>query len=162
MREKQHETIYIPGIGGKPIVLKKWKGFAVTAVAWNPTATDAGTTKDIVVGTDQGVIYEAEIVKHDKYIKPLFRLEIPKPEPISSIHMVPMPKLRDRDGHQQWFFIVATARHCFQIIGPSDPASEPVFQPVFARKNANRRYFQVVQHRSHMSPDCGRHCDADS
>ena len=141
-REKQHETLYLSSTATRPTMLKKWKGFNVTSVGWNPTVSDPVSTREIVVGTDQSVIYEAEIAKTDKYFKPLFRLEIPKPEPVGTVRIEQLPR-PDREGRTQWFFLVATAHHCFHFIGSPDPADLPIFQPVFARTNPNRRYFKV-------------------
>ena len=35
-RDRTHETLYLAGEAVKPAALKKWRGVAVTAVAWNP------------------------------------------------------------------------------------------------------------------------------
>ncbi len=79
VREKQHETIYIPLSGGafKPIPLKKLRGFALTAVAWNPDvkADDGGSTREILLGTSQSQVLETEIDRGDKYVKQVFKVD---------------------------------------------------------------------------------------
>ncbi|KAJ8421096.1 hypothetical protein Cgig2_013648 [Carnegiea gigantea] len=71
------ETFYIHGKWNKPRVLSRLKGLVVNAVAWNRQQITEASTKEIILGTDNGQLYEMEVDekdKREKYIKLLFEL----------------------------------------------------------------------------------------
>ncbi|KAK9671984.1 hypothetical protein RND81_12G067600 [Saponaria officinalis] len=78
------ETFYIHAKWNKPRVLSKLKGLIVNAVAWNRQQITEGrtSTKEIVLGTDNGQLHEMAVDekdKREKYIKLLFELkELPE------------------------------------------------------------------------------------
>ncbi|OWM78615.1 hypothetical protein CDL15_Pgr002786 [Punica granatum] len=76
------ETYYIHAKWSKPRVLSKLKGLVVNAVAWNRQQITEVSTKEVILGTDNGQLYEMAVDekdKREKYIKFLFELtELPE------------------------------------------------------------------------------------
>lgn len=76
------ETFYTHAKWSKPRVLSKLKGLTVNAVAWNRQQITEASTKEIILGTDNGQLHEMAVDekdKREKYIKFLFELtELPE------------------------------------------------------------------------------------
>ncbi|KAL8160474.1 hypothetical protein V2J09_002011 [Rumex salicifolius] len=76
------ETYYIHAKWNKPRVLSKLKGLVVNAVAWNRQQITEASTKEIIIGTENGQLHEMAVDekdKREKYIKFLFELtELPE------------------------------------------------------------------------------------
>ncbi|KAK6918988.1 Pep3/Vps18/deep orange [Dillenia turbinata] len=76
------ETYYIHAKWNKPRALSKLKGLVVNAVAWNRQQITEASTREIVLGTDNGQLHEIAVDEKDKkekYIKFLFELtELPE------------------------------------------------------------------------------------
>lgn len=76
------ETFYTHGKWAKPRILTRLKGLAVNAVAWNRQQITEASTREVILGTENGQIYELavdEVDKKEKYVKLLFELtELPE------------------------------------------------------------------------------------
>ncbi|KDP24193.1 hypothetical protein JCGZ_25850 [Jatropha curcas] len=76
------ETYYTHAKWNKPRVLTKLKGLVVNAVAWNRQQITEASTKEVILGTDNGQLHEIAVDekdKREKYIKFLFQLtELPE------------------------------------------------------------------------------------
>ncbi|XP_048493409.1 vacuolar sorting protein 18 isoform X3 [Beta vulgaris subsp. vulgaris] len=76
------DTFYIHAKWSKPRVLSKLKGLVVNAVAWNRQHIAEASTKEIIIGTDNGQLHEMAVDekdKREKYIKLLYELtELPE------------------------------------------------------------------------------------
>ncbi|XP_028755584.1 vacuolar sorting protein 18 [Neltuma alba] len=76
------ETFYTHAKWTKPRVLSKLKGLLVNAVAWNKQQITEVSTKEFIIGTDNGQLHELAVDEKDKkekYIKFLFELtELPE------------------------------------------------------------------------------------
>ncbi|KAI4322619.1 hypothetical protein L6164_022296 [Bauhinia variegata] len=76
------ETFYTHAKWTKPRVLSKLKGLVVNAVAWNRQQITEVSTKEVILGTDNGQLHEISVDEKDKkekYIKSLFELrELPE------------------------------------------------------------------------------------
>ncbi|EYU22146.1 hypothetical protein ABFS82_09G018000 [Erythranthe guttata] len=76
------DTFYTHAKWAKPRILAKLKGLIVNSVAWNKQQITEASTKEIIVGTDNGQLHEVfvdEKDKKEKYIKFLFELsELPE------------------------------------------------------------------------------------
>ncbi|KAJ6693353.1 hypothetical protein OIU85_004151 [Salix viminalis] len=76
------ETFYMHAKWSKPRVLGRLKGLIVNAVAWNRQLITEASTKEVVIGTDNGQLFEMAVDekdKREKYIKFLFELkELPE------------------------------------------------------------------------------------
>ncbi|XP_075671821.1 vacuolar sorting protein 18 [Castanea sativa] len=72
------DTFYTHAKWIKPRVLTKLKGLVVNAVAWNRQLITEASTKEVILGTDNGQLHEIAVDekdKREKYIKFLFQLE---------------------------------------------------------------------------------------
>jgi hypothetical protein len=70
-KEKVYETFYVPPGASKPTVLKKWKGYRITSIGWNPEGKrDFRGTLEILVGTQGGAIFESNIDKDSLCVTP--------------------------------------------------------------------------------------------
>ncbi|XP_019437036.1 PREDICTED: vacuolar protein sorting-associated protein 18 homolog [Lupinus angustifolius] len=76
------ETFYTHAKWTKPRVLSRLKGLVVNAVAWNRQQITEVSTKEVMIGTENGQLYELAVDEKDKkekYIKFLFELaELPE------------------------------------------------------------------------------------
>ncbi|KAE8662302.1 Detected protein of confused Function [Hibiscus syriacus] len=76
------DTFYTHAKWTKPRVLSRLKGLVVNAVAWNRQQITEASTKEVILGTENGQLYEIAVdekEKKEKYIKPLFELaELPE------------------------------------------------------------------------------------
>ncbi|KAF3631695.1 putative LOB domain-containing protein 11-like [Capsicum annuum] len=76
------DTYYTHAKWTKPRILGKLKGLVVNAVAWNRQHIIEASTREIILGTDNGQLYEMAVDvkdKMEKYIKLLFELkELPE------------------------------------------------------------------------------------
>ncbi|WCJ30622.1 Vacuolar sorting protein 18 [Euphorbia peplus] len=76
------ETYYTHAKWNKPRVLTKLKGLVVNCVAWNRQLITEASTKEVILGTDNGQLHEIAVDEKDKkekYIKLLYELaEIPE------------------------------------------------------------------------------------
>lgn len=76
------ETFYTHAKWTKPRVLSKLKGLVVNAVAWNRQQITEVSTKEVILGTENGQLHELAVDEKDKkekYIKFLFELaELPE------------------------------------------------------------------------------------
>ncbi|PKU85899.1 vacuolar sorting protein 18 isoform X1 [Dendrobium catenatum] len=76
------ETYYTHAKWARPRVLSRLKGLVVNAVAWNRQQITESSTREVILGTENGQMYEMsvdEVDKKEKYIKFLFELtELPE------------------------------------------------------------------------------------
>ncbi|KAL5973000.1 Vacuolar protein sorting-associated protein 18 like protein [Asimina triloba] len=76
------ETFYAHAKWVKPRVLSRLKGLIVNAVAWNRQQITEASTREVILGTENGQLYEMvvdEKDKKEKYLKLLFELmELPE------------------------------------------------------------------------------------
>uniref|UniRef100_A0A2P2LBE8 Vacuolar membrane protein pep3 n=1 Tax=Rhizophora mucronata TaxID=61149 RepID=A0A2P2LBE8_RHIMU len=76
------ETYYVHAKWNKPRALGKLRGLVVNAVAWNRQQITEASTKEVILGTDNGQLHEIAVDekdKREKYIKFLYELrELPE------------------------------------------------------------------------------------
>ncbi|XP_030459508.1 vacuolar sorting protein 18 isoform X1 [Syzygium oleosum] len=76
------DTFYVHAKWSKPRILSKLKGLVVNAVAWNRQQITEASTKEVILGMDNGQLHEIAVDekdKREKYIKSLFELsELPE------------------------------------------------------------------------------------
>ncbi|CAH9073769.1 unnamed protein product [Cuscuta epithymum] len=76
------DTYYMHAKWAKPRIFSKLKGSLVNAVAWNRQQITEASTKEVIIGTDSGQLYEVYVDakdKMEKHIKLLFDLkELPE------------------------------------------------------------------------------------
>ena len=141
-RDKQYETLYIAGGTVKPVMLKRFKGYAITAVAWSPDSRRQDrSTREILLGTSNGLVFEAEIDKDAKYFKQVHRVESnsDRQEAVLGLRVDRIKSLKADDN--KCFIMVTTPRQSFQFMGAVDPEL-PIFQTILGN-NQNRRYLEL-------------------
>lgn len=76
------DTFYMHAKWSKPRVLTRLKGLVVNTVAWNRQHITEASTKEVILGTDNGQLFELAVdekEKKEKYVKFLFELsELPE------------------------------------------------------------------------------------
>ncbi|GMN61189.1 hypothetical protein TIFTF001_030269 [Ficus carica] len=76
------DTFYTHAKWNKPRLLTRLRGLYVNAVAWNRQQITEASTKEVILGTDNGQLYEMAVDekdKREKYVKLLFELaELPE------------------------------------------------------------------------------------
>ncbi|KAF6163322.1 hypothetical protein GIB67_025186 [Kingdonia uniflora] len=76
------ETYYTHAKWSKPRILSRLKGLVVNDVAWNKQLITEASTREVILGTDNGQLFEISVDEKDKkekYIKFLFELaELPE------------------------------------------------------------------------------------
>ncbi|CAI9105315.1 OLC1v1004212C1 [Oldenlandia corymbosa var. corymbosa] len=76
------DTFYVHAKWTKPRLLSRFKGVVVTAVAWNRQLISEASTREVILGTESGQLYEIAVDeknKKEKYSKFLFELkELPE------------------------------------------------------------------------------------
>ncbi|GJN12308.1 hypothetical protein PR202_ga30576 [Eleusine coracana subsp. coracana] len=83
------ETYYHHARWPRPKLLPRLRGLLVNAVAWNRQSITEASTKEVILGTETGQIFEMavdEADKREKYVKPLFELTEQK-EGIKALQM---------------------------------------------------------------------------
>lgn len=83
------DTFYTHAKWTKPRLLTKLKGLVVNAVAWNRQQITEASTKEVILGTDNGQLHEMAVDEKDKkekYVKFLFEL-LELPEAFMSLQM---------------------------------------------------------------------------
>ncbi|KAL3688498.1 hypothetical protein R1sor_014807 [Riccia sorocarpa] len=83
------ENYYLHAKWKKPRALAKLKGLVVSAVAWNRQLINDASTRDIVLGTTTGQLFEMSVEEKDKkekYVNKLFELS-EMPEPFVGVQM---------------------------------------------------------------------------
>ncbi|KAL6975784.1 Vacuolar protein sorting-associated protein 18 like protein [Sarracenia purpurea var. burkii] len=83
------DTFYTHAKWTKPRVLSKLKGLVVNAVAWNRQQITEASTREVILGTDNGQLHEIAVDEKDKkekYINLLFELK-ELPEAFMSLQM---------------------------------------------------------------------------
>ncbi|GJN39532.1 hypothetical protein PR202_gb28657 [Eleusine coracana subsp. coracana] len=82
------ETYYHHARWPRPKLLPRLRGLLVNAVAWNRQSITEASTKEVILGTETGQIFEMamdEADKREKYVKPLF--ELTEKEGIKALQM---------------------------------------------------------------------------
>lgn len=76
------DTFYMHAKWSKPRLLPRLKGLVVNTVAWNRQQITEASTKEVILGTDNGQLFELAVdekEKKEKYVKFLFELaELPE------------------------------------------------------------------------------------
>ncbi|KAF3923941.1 hypothetical protein AA313_de0208147 [Arthrobotrys entomopaga] len=128
----QGENFYLHQSSQKVKQLAKLKGIYIESVAWNP-ALPSASTREILVGTQSGAVYEIYIEpteesykRDEKYIKQVYRM--PDAQPISGLFVELIPGSSDMrrvvltTQTKMLHFIGRVVKH-----GPSD------LTPIFSR-----------------------------
>jgi hypothetical protein len=133
----QGENWYLYRNWKKPRMLKGFK-MVIESVAWNKAAllssTHSTSTKEILIGTRNGMVYEAVLdaeedffKSQERYLQSVFSL--PERNPITGIKF---DYFNPADGRKA-LVVVTTTTRIYQFVGPVDKKSEvgKVFSQLF-------------------------------
>ncbi|PKA62970.1 hypothetical protein AXF42_Ash007766 [Apostasia shenzhenica] len=130
------ETYYIHAKWTRPKVLSRLKGLVVNAVAWNRQHITEASTREVLLGTENGQLYELsvdEVEKKEKYVKFLFELS----ELTESIMGLQMETASFTNGTRYYVMAVTPTRlYHFTGIGALDT--------VFASYSARAVHFMEL------------------
>ncbi|KAI7899794.1 Pep3/Vps18/deep orange family-domain-containing protein [Cokeromyces recurvatus] len=119
------ENYYLYEKWRKTKVLSKFKGIIITSIAWNKQATLTDpSTREILIGTKNGLIYEACLEPADEY----FKREEKYFKQVYSIHESTMPITglyfeQFPVNNRKYFVMATTTTRIYQFIGFIGPNS---------------------------------------
>lgn len=109
------DTYYIHAKWSKPRVLSRLKGLVVNAVAWNRQHITEGSTKEVILGTDNGQLFEIAVDekdKREKYMKFLFELT-ELPEAFMGLQM----ETANISGGMRYYLMAVTPTRLYSFTG---------------------------------------------
>ncbi|XP_039596994.1 vacuolar protein sorting-associated protein 18 homolog [Polypterus senegalus] len=141
-----NESLYLNRNTQKIRSLSRWKGHLIESIGWNKFLGTEANTGPILVGTNQGHIYEAEIstsegslfsTNPDQYFRQVHILdEDGSPAPVCSLEI-------ERGIESKYFIIATTRKRLFQFVGRVPEGSEQQgFSSIF---NQNADHFPSFQ-----------------
>ncbi|KAJ0027124.1 hypothetical protein NQD34_018124 [Periophthalmus magnuspinnatus] len=131
------ECLYLNRNTQKVRPLSRWRGHLIESVGWNKVLGVDSSTGPILIGTSQGLIFEAEITASegslfnnnpDQYFRQVHSLE-------EDGHAAPVCCIEIERGWENKFFIIATTRkRLFQFVGKVAEGSEQQgFSSIFSQ-----------------------------
>ncbi|KAJ1976423.1 tethering complex subunit [Dimargaris xerosporica] len=118
----QGENYYLFEAWQKPKLLPKLKNLYIESVAWNKAAvrSSRNSTKSILLGTQDGQLFETEIEptedffrREERYLRLVYTL--PEPAPITGVHYEAFPATP-----RKYFVLVTTPTRIYQFVGLVD------------------------------------------
>lgn len=109
------ETHYLHVKWKKSRILSRLKGLVISAVAWNRLQLSEATTREIVIGTTGGQLYEACVEEKEKKERPLKLLyELTElQEPIVGLQM----EMGGTSPHMQYYLMAITPTRLYSFTG---------------------------------------------
>ncbi|KAL2081839.1 hypothetical protein ACEWY4_021657 [Coilia grayii] len=140
------ECVYLNRNTQKIRSLSRWRGHLIESVGWNKVLGTEVTTGPILVGTSQGIIFEAEIsasegslfnTNPDQYFRQVHSLEEDgKPAPVCCLEV-------ERGIESKYFIIATTRKRLFQFVGKVAEGSEQQgFSSIFSQNQELLPSFQ--------------------
>ncbi|KAM9550958.1 vacuolar protein sorting-associated protein 18 homolog [Salvelinus alpinus] len=140
------ECLYLNRNTQKVRSLSRWRGHLIESVGWNKLLGTETNTGPILVGTSQGIIFEAEIsasegslfnTNPDQYFKQVHSLEEDgRPAPVCCIEV-------ERGPESKVVIIATTRKRLFQFVGRVAEGSEQQgFSAVFSQNQELLPSFQ--------------------
>ncbi|XP_037100361.1 vacuolar protein sorting-associated protein 18 homolog [Syngnathus acus] len=131
------ECLYLNRNTQKVRSLSRWRGHLVESVGWNKLLGNETNTGPILVGTGQGVIFEAEIsategslfnTNPDQYFRQVHSLEEDgRPAPVCCLEV-------ERGLENKYFIIATTRKRLFQFVGKvAEGTEQQGFSSIFTQ-----------------------------
>ncbi|XP_048829852.1 vacuolar protein sorting-associated protein 18 homolog [Brienomyrus brachyistius] len=132
-----NECLYLNRNTQKVRSLSRWKGHLIESVGWNKLLGTESTTGPVLVGTSQGLIFEAEIsasegslfnTNPDQYFRQVHCLEEDgEPTPVCCLEV-------ERGLESKYFIIATTRKRLFQFVGKvADGSEQQGFSSIFSQ-----------------------------
>ncbi len=141
------DNYYLHRSWKKPKAISKMKGVVVDSVGWDRQNTDQFTTKDILIGTSKGRIYETVIEANDKAFmerivggkEPLFKqvYNVGETTPITGLRLEKFAATDPNNNANKYFIMATTPTRIYQFIGG------PTFDAVFANYETNPGFLEL-------------------
>ncbi|CAI9275519.1 unnamed protein product [Lactuca saligna] len=109
------DTYYMHAKWSKPRVLVKLRGLVVNAVAWNRQQITEVSTREVILGTQNGQLYEIAVDekdKREKYVKFLFEL-IEFPVPFEGLQM----ETASSNNGTRYYIMAVTSTRLYSFTG---------------------------------------------
>ncbi|XP_056621226.1 vacuolar protein sorting-associated protein 18 homolog [Triplophysa dalaica] len=131
------ECVYLNRNTQKVRSLSRWRGHLIESIGWNKFIGSETNTGPILVGTSQGIIFEAEIsasegtifnTNPDQFFKQVHTLEEDgKPAPVCCLEV-------ERGIESKYLIVATTRKRLFQFVGKLAEGSEQQgFSSLFAQ-----------------------------
>ncbi|CAG8481720.1 2636_t:CDS:10 [Diversispora eburnea] len=145
---EQGENFYMFEKWKKAKLLSKFKGITIESVGWNKSSGSSSdtSTKKILVGSRNGIIYEAEIEptdeyfkKEEKYCKPVYSLN--ENLPITGLRLEQFPT-----SPRKYFIVATTPTRIYQFIGNANPGTDmdgSMFEILFSKYETNPVFLEL-------------------
>uniref|UniRef100_A0A6Q2X5J0 Vacuolar protein sorting-associated protein 18 homolog n=1 Tax=Esox lucius TaxID=8010 RepID=A0A6Q2X5J0_ESOLU len=151
------ECLYLNRNTQKVRSLSRWRGHLIESVGWNKLLGTETNTGPILVGTSQGIIFEAEIsasegslfnTNPDQYFKQVHALEEDgKPAPVCCIEV-------ERGMESKVFIIATTRKRLFQFVGRIPEGSDQQgFSSIFSQNQRLCFYCFLYGQLDYVRPD---------
>ncbi|XP_074661920.1 vacuolar protein sorting-associated protein 18 homolog [Tubulanus polymorphus] len=139
------DAFYVNRASKKPKHLSKMKGHLIESIGWNRQNTNDNSTSEIIIGTNQGLIFETEIQSGEdsrffqgsleQYWRQLFNLCKDKPDDPVPVTGLEFDRMDWKASNEYKYFIMATTPgRMYQFIGTIPNSIEaPIFQRIFAQ-----------------------------
>ena len=145
------ENYYLNYQQRKAKTLNKMKGVVINVVAWNRTPPSATSTREILIGSNKGIIYETEIEpgeqgffrEREKYFKQVYNLSKESVQPVTGLQLEEFPGARSAAGETKYFVIATTPTRIYQFVGVVSAGEVPVFAPFFANYEINPSFHDM-------------------
>nr|XP_023658140.1 vacuolar protein sorting-associated protein 18 homolog [Paramormyrops kingsleyae] len=132
-----NECLYLNRNTQKVRSLSRWKGHMIESVGWNKLLGTESNTGPVLVGTSQGLIFEAEIsasegslfnTNPDQYFRQVHSLEEDgDPAPVCCLEV-------ERGLESKYFIIATTRKRLFQFVGKvADGSEQQGFSSIFSQ-----------------------------
>ncbi|KAG9152184.1 hypothetical protein Leryth_016372 [Lithospermum erythrorhizon] len=109
------DTFYIHAKWVKPRMLSRLKGIVVNTVAWNRQSITEASTREVILGTENGQIHELAVDEKDKkekYVKLLYELQELK-EALTGLQM----ETASVNGAMRYYIMAVTSRRLCTFTG---------------------------------------------
>ncbi|XP_062517021.1 vacuolar protein sorting-associated protein 18 homolog [Corticium candelabrum] len=137
---ESNENYYVSRDSSKFKVLSKARGTMIESIAWNKTRMDEASTREILVGSSKGVIFEAQIKPEEgrllreadilKEWRQLSMLNRDEPEPVTGLRFEQFP--HSASGEKKYYVMATTYSRLYQFIGFVTTQEPPIFQWLFS------------------------------
>lgn len=149
MSFKTGENVYLNTQSKRPHGLPKLDSFVIDSVAWNKAPLDGSSTREILLGTNKGVIFEAEIdiregtrFNDKRNVEQVYVIDGKESiqNPAMGLRFFPFPGSEER----KYLIMMTTVNRLFQFVGTVPQNSRaPIFRQIFVNYESNPSFQEL-------------------
>jgi tetratricopeptide (TPR) repeat protein len=128
------ENFYLSSSSKKPKSLAKLKGIVVESVGWDMQNTSEGTTRDVLIGSSSGLIFEFSVDGTKERLRQVYNLN--ENTPVTGVKWERFPSA-SAAADPKFFVMATTAMRYYQFIGG------PTFEACFAAYTVNPGFTEL-------------------